>query len=769
MPQNVPRSGIKEGSPSLGKKASSIESIVTKLLISTKQLLQTLTQWSKGIEDEKAVSDAYVQLGNDFKVVSKFFLRSGISVSDLGNVPLKLREILEVALSEPPSDSTLNKYLPRIRDIIVKLLDNLKKKQFELKLIKKNENQIGGTTQQTPVTASKDSIYKETGTHVASTPNLIKNGSSAASDLATSSKRMSIDQHVPNHSNISQNNEVPQVQEVDDTTKNVSPKQNIAVANEQLPSITVNEDNLNALSQLKSGSNLQRRASKRYSAYHMARLTTSNAATTPSTINPSPPLPVIENDKSSYVDVAGNKIQGHDNNEIAEPSISLSSAGIPDSVQTSHSNDFTIFLKHGGNVKKCTATKPTTINELRLLFVEKFTFSPENGIFPDINIKDKEFGVFYSLDEANFNDIYDGCELELCSIERPVELISRQGDKDQDFSSMLKSFRSLVEKNQEDLRQYIKLELEGINKSNSTKPENKDGAIIRKKLNPGLNQQAISKIKHDINIFRGLHMKDQQLMATTFDAIFDKIQQFKELSAKSSSTMSNMYMETSQNKLNDLSETLLTKVDDLQDIIELLRKDVADRGVRPSEKKIETVQNDITSAASDLVSMRKYIETEKPHWKKNWETLLNKVCEEQQFLALQEELARDLEEDLEKSLETFKLVKLCCEERKKNPKRSKIVPLLPIPKPGTGNMIREQLFNDVQALNPDHEGRVGALEKAEKYWQKEKTFKEGDKFENELGSYVENSNFRTTGGIDEVERLRRERDDENLKAMFGGI
>ena len=79
-----------ETPPPISKSASSVETSVTKLLISTKQLLQILTQWSKGKVTERNVSDVYVQLGNDFKLVSRHFTHARIDISDLGDVPKDL-------------------------------------------------------------------------------------------------------------------------------------------------------------------------------------------------------------------------------------------------------------------------------------------------------------------------------------------------------------------------------------------------------------------------------------------------------------------------------------------------------------------------------------------------------------------------------------------------------------------------------------------------------------------------------------------------------
>ena len=144
------------------RSMSSVESSVTKLLMSTKHLLQRLTQWSKGQANEKNISDAYVQLGNDFKLVSKHFKHSGLDVADLGDVPMSLRRVLEVALRESPSVETLDRYLPRIREIIVTLLDKLKVKQALLKTMKQEKQLL--QQQRISTSSSTTSLASESST-----------------------------------------------------------------------------------------------------------------------------------------------------------------------------------------------------------------------------------------------------------------------------------------------------------------------------------------------------------------------------------------------------------------------------------------------------------------------------------------------------------------------------------------------------------------------------------------------------------------------------
>lgn len=112
---------------------SQIEKSVTHLLVATKQLLETLTLWSRGNASDSQVSDVYVRLGYEFNMACRAFTAINVDTSDLGNVPDLLRNILEATLSQEASAESLERYLPRIRDIIINLLHGLKRKQQRLR------------------------------------------------------------------------------------------------------------------------------------------------------------------------------------------------------------------------------------------------------------------------------------------------------------------------------------------------------------------------------------------------------------------------------------------------------------------------------------------------------------------------------------------------------------------------------------------------------------------------------------------------------------
>src|SRR5690242_16171211 len=139
------------------QQLSQIEKSVTHLLVATKQLLETLTLWSRQNATESEVSDVYVRLGYEFNIASRAFNAIGVDTQDLGNVPELLRGILEETLSQEASQASLDKFLPRIRDIIINLLHGLKKKQQRLRQRTGRDGSLnGGSPRQGSIGSTND-------------------------------------------------------------------------------------------------------------------------------------------------------------------------------------------------------------------------------------------------------------------------------------------------------------------------------------------------------------------------------------------------------------------------------------------------------------------------------------------------------------------------------------------------------------------------------------------------------------------------------------
>ncbi|KAF9052253.1 AIP3-domain-containing protein [Hymenopellis radicata] len=122
-------SGRSERGASRSATSPAVESAVTRLLMSIKQLLEALTQWSQLKVDELQVSDVYVRLGNDFNAAVAAFSAFNIEMNELLSVPDDLRTVLEQCLAEDPNKENLELYLPTVRQIITNLLQGLRGKQ----------------------------------------------------------------------------------------------------------------------------------------------------------------------------------------------------------------------------------------------------------------------------------------------------------------------------------------------------------------------------------------------------------------------------------------------------------------------------------------------------------------------------------------------------------------------------------------------------------------------------------------------------------------
>ncbi|ORX33551.1 actin interacting protein 3-domain-containing protein [Kockovaella imperatae] len=128
-PNPGPSQGARSVSSSSRTPGGTLDSNITRLLVTTKHMLQGLESWSQGSLDEEGVSDIYVRLGNQFELCLSAFQDAGISTLELDSIPTDLRHCLEACLNEEPCSETLNLHLPQVRNIIYGLLNGLKQKQ----------------------------------------------------------------------------------------------------------------------------------------------------------------------------------------------------------------------------------------------------------------------------------------------------------------------------------------------------------------------------------------------------------------------------------------------------------------------------------------------------------------------------------------------------------------------------------------------------------------------------------------------------------------
>ncbi len=72
----------------------------------------------------------------------------------------------------------------------------------------------------------------------------------------------------------------------------------------------------------------------------------------------------------------------------------------------------------------------------------------------------------------------------------------------------------------------------------------------------------------------------------------------------------------------------------------------------------------------------------------------------------------------------------------------------------------------MRALQPNHENRLEAIERAERLRQKELATRKDNPLKKELTNFVEEGKLKKSGGVEEVERARKAKDDRIRREVW---
>ncbi|KAF2479993.1 actin interacting protein 3-domain-containing protein [Neohortaea acidophila] len=927
------------------QQLSTIEKSVTHLLVATKQLLETLTLWSRGGATETEVSDVYVRLGYEFNIACRAFSAIGVDTNDLGPVPDQLRTILEDTLSQEASQASLDKYLPRIRDIIINLLHGLKKKQQRLRQRGSTREGVVGadgrvTARQTSV-ASNASAESQLAQHLDDLPTRTSSarsgverqssaehgmpgfaprtssgmgrsspkkaaGLSPQSSMRQSPSRDTISndsgtstssnalQNIPVMAPYLQQDTIPAIQ-LDDRPEQLSPSQD--------PPRPPPKQN-DALSALQKSGDLERRASRRFSSYqiqkHLGTSMNGMSAIPPAQHSPIPNRGRDVQESLSAVRSRGSAIQSRArsrNKDIAanaspsrmqevrriseEPSNILTGEAQPPMKPTTQDADewspmaktpedklgsypfpettaspeklgatlngpvpepmyagldsgeerpkapvrspsrklarqrtpppaqfvaegspqpgkeLTLFLQYKSKIKKFVLPDggDLSLARLQLAFIEKFAWNTQNnGVdLPEIYIQDPISGVRHELEELT--DIRERSVLVL-NVEALDEVKRHFDDGIGGLRRIVEGIRTSVEDQHtalqrvSDRQQETAKDLASIAAAPPTAPAPPTGSTGSRSVS-SRDQVAqlseVTKLRRDLAVVRQTYSSFVSDMNATMTTIKAKASGIKKAAADSvipdmNGATGRTYVDNGKKQLSADSEKIVNRVDDLQDMVEDLRKDVVSRGVRPLPRQLEGVSKDISVATADLKKLQEFLKREKPVWTKIWEKELQVVCDDRDLLTLQEELAVDLEDDLEKAAATFALVEQATKQQNlhkpsdssdqifvgsmRSASGRNLKPIAMHQSSADPHKAKDSVLGEVRALQPNHESRLEAIERAEKARQKELEERKGGEFQRELGTFVEEGKLKKTGGVEEVERMRKMREEKARREVL---
>jgi hypothetical protein len=227
--------------------------------------------------------------------------------------------------------------------------------------------------------------------------------------------------------------------------------------------------------------------------------------------------------------------------------------------------------------------------------------------------------------------------------------------------------------------------------------------------------------------------------------------------------MDRIRMTEAKESTRNAATAITARLEELQDTIDQIKLDVTQRRCRPSKAQLKHCEEESTILGQEMDDLSGKIKAFKPTWKKTWETELQDIVNEQQFLKDQEALLVDLKEDHNALLEVLdQLAKISEIQERKQQYHGVEFRRAPIEEGFDG---MTSVIKQVSNIHVDHNRRVKAMVQAEKMRALELS-QRIDAFEEELSDFVGCNKLKKIGGAEAIEKQRQEKDQALIKQIF---
>ena len=481
-------------------------------------------------------------------------------------------------------------------------------------------------------------------------------------------------------------------------------------------------------------------------------------------------------------DEAGGQVEAKSRDVMTPPPIQTT--GLDSSPP--QGKDLTLFLQYRSKIKKFVLPdgyEELTFARLQLAFIEKFSWNThETGLeLPEIYIQDPVSGVRHELEDLS--DVKDRSVLVL-NIEALDEVKKHFDEGMGGVQRSLDAFKLQLETQGNMMTRFSDRQLEAskemarmsalpsVNTPRPSAPASKSPALVSSAS--GASLQEVQTLRRDIAVLRQTYSSMSSDFSSAMTEIRAKAANVKSVAVAAAvpsyeGDAGRAHINAGKKQLSNETETLINRVDDLADIVEELRKDVVTRGVRPLPRQLEGVSKEISSTVKELLKLKDFVKREKPVWTKIWEQELKMVMSERDDLTQRDEIIADLDGDLNDVTDIFSLVEEATKQQNLQAQSSSSGNVrsssrnLAFESDMDPHAAKSGMLDEVRALEPNHESRLEAIERAEKARQKELQGRKGGLFQQEVENFVEEGRLKKTGGFEEIERLRRVKDSHAQK------
>lgn len=283
--------------------------------------------------------------------------------------------------------------------------------------------------------------------------------------------------------------------------------------------------------------------------------------------------------------------------------------------------------------------------------------------------------------------------------------------------------------------------------------------------------EELQTLRRDLGVARQIHVDGIKSMKDIFSALRRENQRVREI-ATTTLSGGRAFVEAGKVKIDSQSQTVLRKVEDLQDVIEELYTDVTEKLVVPRPTMMRSLKKDITEAETQLQDLVGATKLAASTWRTTWSQEMENVMAEEKQLKYHLAFTNDIEEDFTNLQKVFGQIEMYAAQRTAAGTGGTVGrgrgyrPPSPTER-DPAQSLSSVLF-EIQGSRVDPDKRLKAIENAAKMRQRELDEKRGadDVLQTQLSDFVEGRKLKKTGGVEETERLRQRK---NELAMRGGV
>ncbi|PVU89207.1 hypothetical protein BB561_005494 [Smittium simulii] len=454
-----------------------------------------------------------------------------------------------------------------------------------------------------------------------------------------------------------------------------------------------------------------------------------------------------------------------------------------------------LFLCVDNYIKNASLLKSPTIQVLKYMFYSNF---PELNLQEEgIHGSDSPRLMIWNNDIKFFIDYFENMEIDEFSVIKWVSNLHPLPN-----IQLNKQYKSAS--NQLETLELLKAEIQGMKTQLNDLPKEVVKTLETTKLSKDLmaelelknstltndleqSNKSNKALKIQITSLKKKQQAGQEYFESTNESLQNEINKLKQdleqsnnlikelEDIKSKSLVDSDFIKDRENIINGKNlikteyNSLGQKMENIEILINELRKDVILRGSTPQSNLLDLAKSEIADIVNRGKVLNDFMNNAASQWKKIWEKELQSIVSEQNLVkhVVSElgELLKDADILGELLTKIVSAISYKMSNKSKQPIGANLSAVLGNTSQEEIPDLRNHIHDEINALHVDHTARLDAIDQLERVRQFNSLLPKND-FESELSSFIQSDALKKIGGVEELEKTRKEKEQKVMIEML---